>query len=1038
MEKTVTMEQTLPVGMERYQLRKKLGEGGMGEVYLASDTLLKRDVAIKLVHHKRLPDDSDARRLFRREARATARLEHPGIVRIYDFLEREDHDYIVMEHLEGTTLAESLAGVPLRPERALPLFRDVADSLAHAHEKGILHRDLKPGNIWITPEGKVKLLDFGLAKQLEDDESTLMDGKIVGTVSYMSPEQALGKKLDRRSDLFSFGVVLYEALTGETPFRGQTPTESLAKIITEQHVPAVERNPEVPQRISDLIDALLAKDPDRRPGSAEEVAAILGSPEARPSKVKPWVKAVAAVVFLVLVLAGIAVMTSRDSMRPSIAVLAVSDGPPEEAWTATALVEILNAHLEAGDELRVVDGYHTVLVPMPKDLGERLTEEELAALVQQLRVDHFVLGTTDLDGADLRVRLGLYRSSNGRRLAEYSTTSEPLGLADSLVDVAAGVRRELDLAPLGSRELAAVRAAFPPREAGREYARGLYALRTYDPGAARDHLKAAIAAAPEHPMPQAVMARTQVQLGNLDPGYEAAAAAQELGGGLSERQQLLLKAARAEAEPNWPEAARLRQQLWDEHRDDFTAGLDLADALLALSRMDEVKALLAELAPASVTLVDDGYFNFVTARTDFLFGDFHGARAAAQSAVETSEKSGARQLGAKALLLQAIALDLIGRPQAAHDALKEARGQFHLIDNLNGLFDGFSQHVVTLVKQGKIGEAQREFKKYRDEIYHDGDHYQEALMANNLGYVLADQGDLDSATAQYEEAAKIFKENNWLRDAAMVLVNLGASEEICGRLEKARQHYEQARDFFLEKGDRGNLAYALTNLGGLRFWAGDFDGALKLHRQALAINRDLEDRSGAAWDTYRIAEALRRQGAFEEAFEHYEEALAEQEELGELGAETRIGLAWLEIARQNFGDALAHARETVRLMRDAGYCGDVRKTEAGKEGDSEDCPVDLVVRAQIVEAEVFLRRPERDLKRARELLAKAQLRSGETKDRRVQFETRRLAVRLLDLDGNHEAAAEAAKRLAEEAEVGGFVVFAKDARELLSTVVTNP
>ncbi len=240
------MEQTLPLELERYRLREKIGQGGMGEVYLASDTLLERDVAIKLVHHERL-EDSDARRLFRREARATARLEHPGIVRIYDLLEPEEHDYIVMEHLKGQTLADTLADSPLEPARALPLFHDVADSLAHAHAKGIVHRDLKPGNIWITPEGQVKLLDFGLAKQVESDETSLLQGQLVGTARYMSPEQARGKDLDHRSDLFSFGVVLYQALTGETPFSGKTLAECLANTITEQHVPAVGRNPEVPR-----------------------------------------------------------------------------------------------------------------------------------------------------------------------------------------------------------------------------------------------------------------------------------------------------------------------------------------------------------------------------------------------------------------------------------------------------------------------------------------------------------------------------------------------------------------------------------------------------------------------------------------------------------------------------------------------------------------------------------------------------------------------------------------------------------------------
>ncbi len=1012
------MDETLPIELShRYHLRGKLGEGGMGEVYLAHDTVLDRQVAIKLVHHQRL-DDSDARRLFRREARATAQLEHPGIVRIYDFLPQEHHDYIVMEHLRGETLEERLKGSPLGSERALQLFHDVATGLAHAHEKGIVHRDLKPGNIWITPDEQVKLLDFGLAKQVETDESSIFQGQIVGTVRYMSPEQARGKDLDQRSDLFSLGVVLYQALTGELPFAGETQMESLANTITEQHIPAVERNPEVPQGISDLIDRLLAKDPQKRLQSATEVAEALKNVDADTGftwSKKAGLGAIAVVTALVLII--IAFLTWEDPPRPSVAVLGVAGGPEEIAWTATAVVEILNAHLQAGDELRIVDGYHTALVRPPENPGEKLAEDELAHLGEQLRVDHLVVGKTVLDGALLRVQLGLYQAGEGKRVAEISAEGKPLELADFLVDAAAWLRRELGLEPLGPEVLDTARAAFPPGDAGREYAKGLSALRDYDPRTAREHLEEVMQGSSQHPMPAAALVRAQVELGNVELAIEAAHTALDLAGNLPNRQQLDLAAMAAEASQDWSEAVRLRRVLWRERPDEFTPGLDLVEALLAVGEVDEAQELIAELTPISLTLVDDGYLDFARSRAAILLGDFRAACDAARRAVEVSEVSGARQLGAAARFYESVTLNRLGAREAAREALAESRRCFARVDNLTGLFGYFSEHVLTLAGQGRIAEAQEEFAAYRDDIYHDGDRYYEALMAANLGTLLIEQGDLDGATDLLDESSAIFEALGMSTETAVIVLNLGVAEQLHGRLESARQHYEEARDRFEDLGDRANLAYALTNLGELLFWAGDFDGALAFHRRALKINRELGLPSGVAWDTFRIAETLRRQGELDAALEHYKEAIAEQEALGEAAAgETRIGLARLELARDNRTNALNHARDAARELRAAGM-------------------VDLAVLAQLAEVEVLLAQTPPDLSEARELLGVVQLHVRTTDDRRLQLTTRLLAARLAAMEGRVESAAENLERLVADASADGFLVIAEDARKLQAAVI---
>ncbi len=259
-----------------YRIDKKLGAGGMGEVYKAYDERLERSVAIKLIRSQALDVETAAER-FRREAKAAAKLNHPAVVQIYDVLRWRGRDCIVMELVEGRPLTALLKTGPLELEQALDLAQQIAEGLAAAHAAGIVHRDLKTGNVMVTPVGRAKILDFGLAKQLAHSQTPLsVSGAIFGTLETMSPEQAHGEDVDHRSDLFSFGVLLYRMVTGISPFRGETVRETLSKVCAYRQPAARQVNPQVPKSLSELIDRLLKKDPKHRPQTAEEVARDLG------------------------------------------------------------------------------------------------------------------------------------------------------------------------------------------------------------------------------------------------------------------------------------------------------------------------------------------------------------------------------------------------------------------------------------------------------------------------------------------------------------------------------------------------------------------------------------------------------------------------------------------------------------------------------------------------------------------------------------------------------------------------------------------
>lgn len=246
----------------------------MGVVWEAWDERLERRVAIKQVRPE-VAGDERLRARFRREARMAARLMHPAIVQIFDVVESDDGDWLVMELAEGQSLAELAAGDALAIDAVLRLAKDVARGLAEAHAHGLVHRDLKAENVLVSPAGRAKVLDFGLAKPFDEpqtEDSLTNIGQVVGTVRAMSPEQAAGLPVDPRSDLFAFGVLLYEMVTGTSPFGSASRAETLKRIYSYQPPPVNERDPRVPVRLSRLIDRLLDKDPAQRPTSAHEVA----------------------------------------------------------------------------------------------------------------------------------------------------------------------------------------------------------------------------------------------------------------------------------------------------------------------------------------------------------------------------------------------------------------------------------------------------------------------------------------------------------------------------------------------------------------------------------------------------------------------------------------------------------------------------------------------------------------------------------------------------------------------------------------------
>jgi serine/threonine-protein kinase len=377
---------------DRYEIDSVLGEGGMARVFRGTDNVLGRTVAVKVLAHQFARDETSVAR-FRREAQSAASLNHPNVVSVYDTGSDDGVHWIVMEYLEGRTLKEAIEEEgPLAPDRTAEIARHVSLALATAHEKGLVHRDVKPANIMLTPSGETKVMDFGIARAVTStgDPTLTRTGFVMGTAAYLSPEQAEGKPVDARSDIYSLGCVVYEMLTGKPPFDGNSPVAVATKHLSEEPEPISRVNPRVPHEVEAVVARAMRKDPEERYQDAREMADDLGRavtgelplgtasgaatepverpggdtrvlPTAVPEPLResfrrtPWLPA-ALIGALLVILAVVAAFllfrggtpTTRESPRQTPAESPTSDQPPSVAEAFASLTAIVNQGTEDG------------------------------------------------------------------------------------------------------------------------------------------------------------------------------------------------------------------------------------------------------------------------------------------------------------------------------------------------------------------------------------------------------------------------------------------------------------------------------------------------------------------------------------------------------------------------------------------------------------------------------------------------------------------------------------------------------------------
>lgn len=443
-----------------YRIFERLGGGGMGEVYLARDTRLDRDVALKFLPDAVQRDDSARERLLR-EARSASKLSHPNIVSIHAIENDGEHDFIVMEYVAGRTLGALIKEDAVPLEDALEYARQICEALTAAHDAGLVHRDIKADNILVTPQGRVKVLDFGLAK-VSGSVRLTQEGSTVGTMAYMSPEQVQGKEIDARSDLFSLGVLLYEMITRQLPFRGDQREAITYEILNQNPEPMARYKAEVPDEVQGIVDKLLRKDPSHRYPNAEGVLADLESHRSmvvtaeRPAakrKKGSWPIVAGAAVLIIPLIAVLMLLRNpggsggNDSGgRIMLAVLPFQNlGVQEDAYFADGVTEEITARLASLKGLGVIA--RTSVQPYEN------TAKSIQEIGKELGVDYVLEGTvrwqkTAAGTNRVRVTPQLIRVSDETHLWANIYDESMTQVFDVQSDIARQVATELGVALL--------------------------------------------------------------------------------------------------------------------------------------------------------------------------------------------------------------------------------------------------------------------------------------------------------------------------------------------------------------------------------------------------------------------------------------------------------------------------------------------------------------------------------------------------------------------------------------------------------------
>ncbi|MDA8018437.1 MAG: tetratricopeptide repeat protein [Thermoanaerobaculia bacterium] len=971
---------------DRYRIVRFLAEGGGGEVYEAEDTALGTHVALKTLRavDRDLDDPEPAVRRFKREINLARQVTHPNVCRIYDLGQHRKEDgelvlFLTMELLLGETLRDRIRREgKLSLGDALPIAQHIADALEAARAAGVVHRDLKSANVILVPSDheaagfRAVVTDFGLARfEREAETGTTRAGRVVGTPEYMAPEQLEGGNVTAAADIYAFGMVLFEMVTGHLPFAGSSPLVTALQRLREDPSSPRIYVPDLEPRWEGTILRCLKREPEARFGSAEDVVRSLRGLEAGSKTTRLWPRWVAglaltaSVGFVGWLLSGGPANVAEAAFQPrkSVALVGVYNlsHKPEHAWLSSALTEMLATEAAAGGRLRVIPGADVARARLElgvedDDLhGGDLPRSTLEGFARLLGTDLLVRGGYTVVGeGSLRLDLRVEDPSNGEVLARFSRRGTEAGILDLVESAGADLR-----ANLGVSETApsALRAAFPEDDQARRlYTEGLHLLRHEDIGQALEMLKGAVQLDPDQPKVQSTLASAWASAGHRPKAQHVArnalSALERIAGtdhDLPERDRRWVEAQSLGQLGEHRRANEIWAELAREFPDDLELGLRLADSQVSSGEPSEALETVARLR--NLPRGDDPRLHLAEAEAARAVSGYEQQMAAAERALAAARDIGATLLAARAneviagaardlgqperglmLYNQAIAAyreaglrGPVARAQVAQAKILRQTGRF---DEAKPLLDqalvvaeeigdlGTQKHAYNTLaiihrQQGRLSAAKAIHKLELRANEETGDRRGVQITRTSLGVVHRRLGELDDAEESFRVALDMAREEGNRRGEEINLNLLGEVLLRRGRLDEARTRFESALEVNENTGSPRGRAYYLSSLGEVALLQGDLDLARRRHQEALDIRVGIQEATNVAYSQVSLALVALTASDAHEA-ERLALAAAEEFEAEDKPDAEALARALVARAKAQQGESSAAAREIAR------------------------------------------------------------------------------------------------------------------------------
>lgn len=944
-----------------YRVVAKIAAGGMGVVYRAHDEHLDRDVALKVLPAGTIANE-DSRKRFRHEALALAKLNHPNIETVHEFGSQEGIDYLAMELIVGQPLSEKLKEGPLSEIEVLRLATQFVDGLAAAHEHNIVHRDIKPGNLMVMPDGRLKILDFGLAKLVEPavatdlTESVETDtGKVAGTIPYMSPEQLRGRPVDQRTDIFAAGAVLYEMVTGRRPFPQSHSVELMGAILHKNPDSPSSLNQDVSPGLESVIYKTLEKDPENRYHTARELKAALEGISATSHRLAPsalhkapvgigasqpagernrrlmslsgaaLVVVAAVTALLALDVGGMRAklfgLTAQRTGNPargaavkprkSIAVLGFKNvsGRRDKQWESTEISEMFTSEFGAGDQLRTVSGEDVAQMRTGLALPDvdSYGRDTLEKIHKNLNTDFIVLGSyIPLPDGETRIDVRLQDAASGTTLASISKRGKDL---DAIVTSAgADLREKIGVGSVSLEESAEVTAAMPANDEARQlYSEGLAKLRTFEYVTARDLLQKASIADPNSATIYSALAETYTSLGYDEKARQAAHNASDLSKSLSREDRLGIEGRYHEANKEWDRAIDSYRTLFGYFPDNPEFGFRLASAQISGGHAKEALDTIEQLRDPGSAARNDPRVDLAAADAALALGNFKDVSGRASTAETKSRANGSKLLLARALFLKAQALEGLGLAGEATSTIDESKALYHSAGDRRGEQGTLEVEANILADHDDLKGAIQKYQEQLSIAREIGNRHAEASAMNNMALELSQEDDSDGAKKMWQEALIGFHDVSDKADSAEVLINLAGISLDEGDLAAAKATYVQALEIFRDVNDSSGIASTTAAIGTVLLAQGDCTEAKAMIERAIGMDLAAGRKVPAVDKLIDLADVLQLQGDLASAKEKYATSLAAATASNDT---SDAAYAWVGLGKvAMYGEDLTNARE---------------------------------------------------------------------------------------------------------------------------------